>query len=80
MDDIFAVKYAELIREFIQEKAVESIVDLGCGDFRVVSRFASEVDSYIGIDVVEELIQYNRGQYSNEKVQFKCLDIAVFVQ
>lgn len=75
-DDIFAVKYAELIREFIQEKAAESIVDLGCGDFRVASRFASEVDSYIGIDVVEELIQYNRGQYSNEKVQFKYLDIA----
>lgn len=28
----------------------------------MVSKFASEVDSYIGIDVVEELIPYNRGQ------------------
>lgn len=46
----------------------------------MASKFASEVDPYIGIDAVEELIRYNRGQYSTEKVQFKCLDIAAFVQ
>lgn len=52
------------------------IVDLGCGDFEIGKNFISLSSKYIGVDVVDTLIEHNAKKYSgNDKVEFICLDI-----
>lgn len=74
-DEEYAVPYVKCIRKFMEENRVFGVVDLGCGDFRVSSGFAYDCDSYVGVDCVEELINYNRKAYGNEKIRFLRRDI-----
>jgi SAM-dependent methyltransferase len=70
-----AEHYADQINAFIAEHRIHSVVDLGCGDFRVASRIAREGVDYIGLDVVDELIERNTVKFGTERVRFQCLDI-----
>jgi len=67
--------YADRINSFIKTHNVRSVVDLGCGDFRVGSRIANESLRYTGVDIVEPLIQANQAKFGNELTEFRCLDI-----
>lgn len=67
--------YTDYITQFIEENQIQSIVDLGCGDFHVASFFADKINSYIGIDIVEDLVQYNQQKYGKNNIKFQCLDI-----
>jgi hypothetical protein len=66
--------YCEFVTSFIKEKGIKSVVDVGCGDFSIGSRIAQSVESYIGIDVVPDLVAFNNKQYGDEGVKFLCLD------
>jgi SAM-dependent methyltransferase len=70
-----ATAYAEGIRSFIASRKIKSIVDLGCGDFRIASRFVTDDVSYVGVDIVEPLVRQNTALYHSDKVSFACLDI-----
>jgi SAM-dependent methyltransferase len=74
-DDLPARVYAEGIRKFIADNGVKSVVDLGCGDFRVAGRIVGEGIDYTGVDVVEPLIEQNRSSFASSSVRFKHLDI-----
>jgi hypothetical protein len=37
-------------------RCIKSIVDLGCGDFRVARMFLNDDLTYVGVDVVEDLV------------------------
>jgi SAM-dependent methyltransferase len=67
--------YCSMIREFIGEHRISSVVDLGCGDFEVGKRIQCPGVSYVGVDVVPALIERNRRLYGDATVQFECLDI-----
>jgi hypothetical protein len=49
------------------------VVDLGCGDFMVGRHVEPMCSSYIGCDVVPELIERNKRKFPN--TEFRCLDI-----
>lgn len=51
------------------------ICDLGCGDFNVGRQLVPFSKGYIGIDVVDALIQRNQTLFNEDKLTFKCLDI-----
>jgi SAM-dependent methyltransferase len=70
-----AERYAACIRQFIAERGIKSVVDMGCGDFRVASQIVSSQIDYIGVDVVDELIATNNQRYGSDRVRFACLDI-----
>lgn len=76
-DSQYAIPYAKLITKFIQDNQIHSIVDLGCGDFRVASHFANNCEHYIGIDCVQTLIDHNQKTYcsNNDNIMFLCMDI-----
>ena len=61
-------EFVRTINDFMESHEITSVVDLGCGDFNVGKRFL--VDKYIGVDVCEPLIEYNRKEYSNEHISF----------
>jgi SAM-dependent methyltransferase len=71
----FNDSYCELVAELIRERKIRSIVDLGCGDFRIGVRLAPLVDDYIGVDIVPDLINHNQREYGSNRVSFACLDI-----
>lgn len=71
----YATVYAETIRKFISENKIERVVDLGCGDFRVASKFVSGAFHYTGCDVVFSLVKHLNETHKNETTEFRCVNI-----
>jgi hypothetical protein len=72
-----AAAYTDLIRGLVRDHGVRSVVDLGCGDFRVASGFVDAVADYHGVDVVADLIAHNTREYGRPGVRFSQLDASV---
>ncbi|WP_447412887.1 hypothetical protein, partial [Clostridium perfringens] len=52
--------YINLVRRLIDEHNVQSIVEIGCGDFTIGAQYANLVHHYLGVDVAESVIIHNR--------------------
>jgi SAM-dependent methyltransferase len=74
-DPVPAKAYVENIRRYIEHEGIRSIVDLGCGDFRVAATLVSDNVQYVGVDIVKEVIEANRLRHTRPNVRFECLDI-----
>ncbi|GAB3803360.1 class I SAM-dependent methyltransferase [Micromonospora zhanjiangensis] len=72
-----AIRYAEYVRSLVQRLGVRSVVDVGCGDFRVAGLFADHVESYHGVDVVPAVIARNNELHGAPGVRFSVLDATV---
>ncbi len=69
-------QYCASVVRFICDHHVQSVVDLGCGDFAVGKRIVEASDvRYTGIDVVPELIEYHKRSEHDPRVSFLCADI-----
>jgi len=51
------------------------VVDLGCGDFRIGRQLLPYCGSYVGVDVVPDLIEHLRSQVSDPRARFVHTDI-----
>lgn len=51
------------------------VCDLGCGDFNIGKNLVQYSKKYIGIDIVDDLIDRNKRLFKNEKLEFHCLNI-----
>ena len=49
------------INNFIKTNNITSILDFGCGDFNFGKQL--NIDMYYGMDICEELIEYNKSLY-----------------
>jgi SAM-dependent methyltransferase len=67
--------YIEVVKDFIIDKQIKTVIDLGCGDFKVGAKIQLDKINYIGIDIVEVLIEENCRKFANEQTKFLCLDI-----
>jgi SAM-dependent methyltransferase len=67
----------EELKLFFEKNNVKNILDIGCGDFKWMSSLLKEVDydSYLGIDIVDKLIDNNIRNYETDKIQFLQKDI-----
>jgi len=54
-----------------------AVCDLGCGDFNVGEELVKHSKKYIAVDIVPELIEYNKERFKKDNLEFRCLDIAV---
>ncbi len=54
---------------------IHTILDAGCGDFNWMKELNLDLDLYIGVDIVADLIDRNQARYGNEQRCFLCLDI-----
>lgn len=64
-----------MIKEFIKDYKIKKVVDLGCGDFSIASKFVTDIIDYCGIDIVEDMINKHNQEYGGEKIHFQALDI-----
>lgn len=82
-NDAIIVPYMNTLIQLLRNNNLRNIVDLGCGDFWIM-RHVLEVLSkngynffYTGIDVVENLTDYNNKRFGRDNVKFVCADAAV---
>ncbi|MBQ6975122.1 MAG: class I SAM-dependent methyltransferase [Selenomonadaceae bacterium] len=81
-DEKIIVPYINLLIPLIVNNNIQRITDLGCGDFwimRHVLGFLAEKNYnffYNGVDVVEDLINYNRETFRHPNIKFHCMDAA----
>lgn len=52
------------------------VCDLGCGDFNVGNQLVKYTKKYVAVDIVPNLINYNKKNFKEENLEFCCLDIA----
>ena len=68
-------EYIEILRKLINDNKINSVVDLGCGDFRIGRLLYGDLDiRYTGYDTYKKVIDYHLTQYSQPKYTFKHLD------
>jgi SAM-dependent methyltransferase len=71
-----AEQYLASVINFIREHRIQSVVDLGCGDFFIGAQIVEATGvRYIGVDVVSELIEHHRDSVHNPLVSFLLADI-----
>ena len=67
--------YVNLVLSLVKSEQVSRMVDLGCGDFRVGRRIAGQGTSYIGCDIVRDVIQRNCRDFQQPGIEFRKIDI-----
>ncbi len=58
-----------------RELGVRSVLDAGCGDFNWFHAMETPLDSYVGVEVVEELAAINQERYGADQCRFVSLDV-----
>lgn len=69
--------YIKSVRSFLRSlNSPITLCDLGCGDFNIGKQLVSTVYKYIAVDIVPELIAFNRENFAYPNVEFRCLDLS----
>ena len=63
------------LADLLREIGARSLLDAPCGDFNWMKEVPLELDSYVGVDVVAELVARNRERYGNATRTFLHADI-----
>ena len=74
-----SVVYVNIIKTFISENDVNSVLDFGHGSFEMWDSWGSEAFSgieYLGIDLVEELSEKTAIKYGSLNRKFRFLDMS----
>lgn len=69
--------YENFVSDYISTNNIQSIVDIGCGDFQVANRILEKLPhpvTYTGIDTSSVVIARNSERYNAKNIQFICLD------
>jgi len=61
---VWAQEYLDFVRKFIRENSIETIVDVGCGDFNIGSKICGEVRHYTAMDISGYIIERNRDRFA----------------
>jgi hypothetical protein len=68
--------YKKVLKEFIKKNDIKRIFEIGCGDYQIMKSILSSSDiSYIGSDVVKQLIEDLSKINENRKRTFIHLDV-----
>lgn len=65
----------QLLPKILSDFKVKSLLDAPCGDFYWMSKTDLNIDSYIGIDIVNEIIEMNQQKFAKEGFKFIALDV-----
>lgn len=68
--------YRRVLQQAVDAGDVRSVVDAGCGDWQIARLLDWSGVTYLGVDVVPELIERNRAAYGTEGIRFQALDMS----
>ena len=67
--------YVPFLKSFITDYHIQSVVDLGCGDFRIGKLLYDDLNvTYHGYDTYKKVVDYNSKQHPGPKYSFTHLD------
>jgi SAM-dependent methyltransferase len=67
------------MNKILEKYRIESILDMPCGDFLWINEVIKNKNiDYLGIDIVDELIEKNISKYQNKKTNFQVKDIVEY--
>lgn len=69
------LKLRKELAAFMHDHKITSIIDIPCGDFNWMKEMDLTGISYLGGDIVEDLITKNNLQYGSRNIHFKVLDV-----
>jgi SAM-dependent methyltransferase len=76
-EPVYCQRYVQVVEKILQDYAVCSVLDLGCGDW--LSGFARHVRwggaRYVGMDVVPAVIEQNQQAFGSATIQFQQANI-----
>jgi hypothetical protein len=61
--------------DLLARHSVATLLDAPCGDFNWIGDATSGLTSYLGVDIVQELVSENNARYGDERHQFLCCDL-----
>jgi hypothetical protein len=67
---------AREIPRLAAELEINVFLDAPCGDFFWMRHVALPVERYIGVDIVDALIQGHRDEFTSPEREFRCLDLS----
>lgn len=72
----YTAPFRKWLIENIKLLKANTFVDAPCGDFNWMKIVIPEVDiSYIGLDIVDDVIEKNRSTYGSDKIDFRVANI-----
>ncbi len=72
------IPYIDAVRLFLTSFSdKQTVCDLGCGDFNIGKELVKYSQKYIAVDIVEGLIKHNIKTFTEDNLEFQCLDIAI---
>jgi SAM-dependent methyltransferase len=73
-DPEIAKPYIEFLQSYLATHNIKSVVDLGCGDWRIGKSVNWDGIQYTGIDVVDSVVQANIEKFSAPNITFIVAD------
>jgi len=68
-------EYVVIMKDLIAGHHVESIADLGCGNFNTGRAISPLALRYIGVDIAQSVVDFNTANYATATVQFVRADL-----
>lgn len=68
------IEYRELLAHFLESHQIESITDLGCGEWSFSQYMDFSGINYMGIDTVASVIAGNQARCGSSQFTFRCID------
>jgi SAM-dependent methyltransferase len=65
--------YRRFLERFIRDRQIKSVVDYGCGDWQFSRLIDWDGVRYLGLDVVDSLIEHNLKTYRKDNITFEVL-------
>jgi 2-polyprenyl-3-methyl-5-hydroxy-6-metoxy-1,4-benzoquinol methylase len=73
-----AKEYVDVLQKYIDKPEIKTVVDLGCGDWQFSKFLDLSSVSYLGVDVVESVVESNNSLYSAPNIKFLNHDITTY--
>ncbi len=73
--DRYVDAYCQLLRPLLKAHGIESVADLGCGDFNTGRAVAGMVREYTGVDISQRMVDANARQYGGDRIRFIQADL-----
>lgn len=61
--------------KFIDEKKIKSILDIPCGDWNWMQKLNLKNVTYLGCDIVDDIVAVNNKKFSSNNIKFETKDV-----
>ena len=72
-------EYCNYVNKILTElkcRGAQTVAEIGCGDWSVTEKLElGQFKSYLGIDIVPDIVEANKERFERGSVAFKCQDV-----